>query len=269
LGYVKGIIYLVIADKSSHFRAATKTRGITMVLVLFVLALPLATLVQTAQAFGTENGYDAGGTDPICFTSKTNVTDRILVCLLPSPDLNDEVFTSQSSVFELLPSCFEGTDLDVEPLDLGVDRKLEVGSSYTFRVIVEVLLSQISDNIQQLSNSTIYVRFLLCNTIILGFCSPLQDTQDLVENLVPSETDFDADETDSFEDGTNKWLYEQGKVLLGVSHGPIVLTRWVKWTLSEVETNRDLYKTSVDITIQLPDGTREGQLFHRTRRDEF
>jgi hypothetical protein len=229
-----------------------------MALLLLLLALPLAALVQTAQAFETENGYDLIGTDPICFTSTRNVTNRIAGGLLPSPDLNNEVFAGQSSSFELLSSCFEGTDLDIEPLDLGVDRKLEIGSTYTVRVTVEVLLSQISDKIPQLSNSTIYVRFLLCNRQILGFCSPLQGAQELVKDLVPSETDFDADETDSFEDGANEWLYEPGKVLLGISHGPIVLTGWVKWTLSEVDTNSNLYKTSIDITMQLPNGIQEG-----------
>jgi hypothetical protein len=246
------------------FVSATKAGGITMALFLLVFSLSLATLVQTAQVFGTENGYDAGGTDPICFTSKINVTDRIAGGLLSLQqgdlleDLNNKFFRDQITEFELLPSCFEGTDLDVEPLDLGADRLLETGLNYTFRVTLEVLLSQISDKIPKLSNSTIYMRFLLCDTFILGFCNPLQDTRELERNLAPFETDFDADETDAFEDGANKWQYEQGKALLGVSDGPFVLSRWVKWTLYQVETDSDLYKTSVDITIQLPKGIREG-----------
>jgi hypothetical protein len=231
-----------------------------MALFVLVLALSLATSVQPAPLFGTENGYDAGGTDPICFTSKTNGTAPIAGGLLTGglEVLNYELFQGQDTEFELLPRCFNGTDLDVQPLDLGTDRVLETGSNYTFRVTLEVLLSQISDKIPQLSNSTIYVRFLLCNTIILGFCNPLQDTRELDKNLVPSETDFDADETDSFEDGGDRWRYEQGKTLLGISYGPYVLSRWVKWTLDQVETDSQLYNTSVDITLQLPNGILEG-----------
>jgi hypothetical protein len=239
-----------------------------MALFLLVLSLSLATLpvVQSAPIFGTENGYDAGGTEPICFTSKINIANQSTTELQSSQkasleDLNEELFQGQSSGFELLPSCFEGTDLDVEPLGLGVNRLLETGSNYTFRVTLQVLLSQINDKISQLTNSTIHVRFLLCDAIKQGFCNPLQDTRELDKNVVPSETDFDADETDSFEDGANKWRYEQGKALLGITDGLIVLSRWVKWTLRQVETGSDVYKTSVDITLQLPKGIREGAYF--------
>jgi hypothetical protein len=244
--------------------SAMKARGITMAWLLLLLFLSLATPAQTARVFGTVNGYDAGGTDPICFTSKINVTDRFDGGLLSSQqgnlleDLNDGLFKGQNTEFGLLPSCFEGTDLDVEPLDLGPDRLLKTGSNYIFRISLEVLLSQISEKIPQLSNSTVYVRFLLCEASILGFCNPLQDTRELDRNLVPSETDLDADETDSFEDGVNKWQYEQGQVLLGISDGPFVLSRWVKSTLYQVETGSDLYKASVNITLQLPKGIREG-----------
>jgi hypothetical protein len=173
--------------------------------------------------------------------------------------LNEKLFEGQSSEFELLSSCFEGTDLDVEPLDLGADRLLETGSNYTFRVPLQVLLSQISD--KRIGNYTIFVRFILCDAIRQGFCSPLQDTRELDQNLRPFQTDLDADETDSFEDGDNKWQYQQGNVLLGIADGLIVLSRWVKWTLREVEKDSDLYKASVDITLQLPKGIREGAYF--------
>jgi hypothetical protein len=238
-----------------------------MELILLVLSISLlAKLVQSAPLFGTENGYDAGGTEPICFTSKTNVTDQFAGGLLSLQqgalleDLNEELFEGRSTEFELLPACFKGTDLDVEPLDLGADRLLETGSNYTFRVKLEILLSQISDKIPQLTNSTIHVRFLLCDAIKQGFCNPLQDTREFDKKVLPSETDFDA-EMDSFEDGANKWRYKQGKALLGIADGFIVLSRWVKWTLREVEKGSDLYKTSVDITLQLPKGIREGAYF--------
>jgi hypothetical protein len=250
-----------------RFEEDIKARSITMALFLLILSLSLlATLVQSAPIFGTENGYDAGGTEPICFTSKINIANRSTTELQPSQKasleaLNEELFAGQSSGFELLPSCFEGTNLDVELLGMGMDRMLETGSNYTFRVKLEILLSQISDKIPQLINSTIHVRFLLCDAIKQGFCNPLQDTRELDKNVVPSETDFDADEKDSFEVGANKWRYEEGKALLGITDGFIVLSRWVKWTLREVEKGSDLYKTSVDITLQLPKGIREGAYF--------
>jgi hypothetical protein len=238
-----------------------------MALLLLTLSLSLVTLVQTALIFGTENGYDAGGTDPICFTSKLNLANRRTLALHSSQkgslleDLNEHLYESENTEVELLRSCFEGTDLDVEPLDLGADRLLETGSNYTFRVTLQVLLSQISDTIPQLGNSTIFVRFLLCDAIKEGFCNPLQDTRQLDKNLRPFDTDFDADETDSFKDGANKWQYQEGKVLLGIPDGLIVLSRWVEWTLREVETDSDLYKSSVDITLQLPEGIKGGGYF--------
>jgi hypothetical protein len=236
--------------------------GITMPLLLLALSLSLVTVVQTAPIFGTENGYDAGGTEPICFTSKLNLANRSTDSQKGSlEDLNEELFEGQSTEFELLRRCFEGTDLDVEPLGLAGDRLLETGSNYTFRVTLQVLLSQISDKIPQLGNSTIFVRFLLCDAIKQGFCNPLQDTRELDQNVRPSDTDFDASETDSFEGGDNKWRYQQGNALLGIADGLIVLSRWVKWTLREVENDSDLYKTSVDITLQLPEGIRQGAYF--------
>lgn len=246
-----------------------------------VFSLLLPALVEGAAPrplFGTENGYDAGGDEPICFTSTLNASQPLedlggivdpagdsandaFTSLGGLEGANKELFKGATADFQLLPSCFTGTDLDVEPLDLVEDRRLETGSNYTFRFTTQVLLSEISDKIPQMGNSTIFCRFLLCDAIEQGFCNPIKDTREFDASLQPSDTDLDADNTDRFESGADKWKYEQGRVLKGISDGPLVLSRWVKWTLREKDKGNDLYRTVVDITLNLPKGIRNGSYF--------
>jgi hypothetical protein len=229
--------------------------------------------VETATIFGTEHGFDVGGTEPICFHSILNFTNdsqqnENSTELIPTlQDLNENLFGGQRSSFEILRSCQDRTEMEVEPvLDLGEDRILENGRNYTFRVKLQVLLSELSNQIVLPTaggNSTpVHLRLILCNALQNGYCNPLQDTRELDQNLKPFQTDAGAAEDLNFTEGASRWDYEEGKTLLGiVQERLMIMTRWVKWNLEQDKDNSDLYSMSVDIPLMMPRGTPRGEYF--------
>ena len=214
-----------------------------------ILAL-LAHRALASTVFGTISGYDAGGSDPMCWASNlanSTSTDDIL-------GLNEALFDADDTT--LLSSCFPGTDLDVEPLDLPSDRTLFTGQNYTFRLQLQVDLSNVSDeiSIESLGGASAYhCRLVLCDAIRDGFCNPLEDSRE-IDNDSSSETDLDGEAPDNFR-------YNQGNALLGLDNDLQVISRWVRWTLREQEVGGSLYQATVDITLQLPRGTRPGAYF--------
>jgi hypothetical protein len=146
-------------------------------------------MLARTTVFGTENGYDAGGTDPLVSTSKTNVTDRFTGGLLSQKGNllktpNNGLFTGQNT--EFTNSCSEGRQiLDIEPLDLGPDRLLKTGSNYTFSRYPEILpVADQPTRSPQLSNSNDTCAFFLCEASTTDFVI-LCKTRELDRNLVP------------------------------------------------------------------------------------
>ena len=153
----------------------------------------------------------------------------------------------------------------MEPLDLGAERQLVTETEYTFRLTLSANITAINEDIffQALEGqSTIHVRLQLCDAIKQGFCNPLWDSRQLESELQPSDTDVGADPNAQFPDDSTKWKYdEETQTLLGIDDGPLVFSRWVRWTLKELSPESPTYTTSVDITFQLPLGIRSGAYF--------
>eukprot|EP00978_Attheya_sp_CCMP212_P029521 scaffold105105_cov62-Attheya_sp.AAC.2 len=239
--------------------------------ILFLLVVCLLPLtVQTTTIFGTENGFDVGGTEPICFHSILNFTNDLQnensTELIPTlQDSNENLFGGKRSSFEILRSCQDRTEMEVETvLDLGEDRLLENGRNYTFRVKLQVLLSELSNQIvlPTGNNSTpVHLRLILCNALQNGYCNPLQDTRELDQNMKPFQTDAGAAKELNFTEGASRWDYEEGKTLLGIVQERLIMTRWVKWNLEQDKDNSDLYSMAVDIPLLMPRGTPRGEYF--------
>jgi hypothetical protein len=259
-------------------RRSTRSSGLLLphlyrvgfLFLLVVCLLPLT--VQTATIFGTENGFDVGGTEPICFNSILDFTNDLennsssnRTELPTLEESNENLFGGQRSSFEILRSCQDRTEIEVDTvLDLGEDRLLENGTNYTFRVKLQVLLSELSNQIVLPigGNSTpVHLRLILCDTLQNGFCNPLQDTRELDQNLKPFQTDAGAAEELNFTEGASRWDYEEGKTLLGIVQEHLIMTRWVKWNLEQDKDNSDVYSMDVDIPLLMPRGTPRGEYF--------
>jgi hypothetical protein len=208
--------------------------------------------------YGTENGYDAGGTEAICFYSTWNVSQD------PTPPseierINNEMFTGLEQV-ELLKNCFNGTSLTVQPVTEGFDSTMVTSSNYTFQLVLESNLTNINRNmrVEELNGtSAVHFRLLMCNAFMDGFCNPMVDTRSIEDTLSRNQTDLNAT-LDSLQD---KFKYKAGDVLIGVEDGRMVFSRWVAWKFKELQKGSDLYKATINITIQLPPQTPAGAYF--------
>ena len=236
-----------------------------------LLGSPLAT--QAATVFGTESGWDVGGTAPLCWvtnlTAKPSVYDQTNKLNYTNVEVLNEDLYGEVKPATLLPSCYEGTSLTVEPLDVEHHhRQLITDTTYTFRLTLKTNVSNIDPNILvgALNNrSTIHVRLQLCDAIQQGFCSPMWDSRILDSDLTPAETDLGAAPDAEFPDGPAKWNYVPGEqTLLGIAkakNGTVVFMRWCRWTLRQLTPDSPALKTAIDISFQLPKGMRTGAYF--------
>jgi hypothetical protein len=141
------------------------------------------------------------------------------------------------------------------------------GIPHTFRLQLQADVSQINEQIaiQALNGrSTIFFRILLCDAIKQGFCRPLIDTRDIDSNLTKSMTDLGAGEDEVFANDTTRWIYQENTTLLGIQEkkdGPLVISRWCRWTLRQLKPEAPIFNTTVNITLQLPIGIRSGAYF--------
>ena len=228
---------------------------------------------QAATVFGTESGWDVGGSAPLCWVTNLTAKDSIY-------DKNNDVNYTNVEVLNndlygdvkpatLLPSCYEGTDLTVELLNVEQHhRQLITNKTYTFRMNLQANVSNINPDILVKSlngRSTIHVRLQLCDAIELGFCSPMWDSRFWDSDLTPSDTDLGAAPDAQFPDGAAKWKYVPGEqTLLGIDKardGKVVFMRWCRWTLRQLTPDSPAFSTSIDISFQLPKGMRTGAYF--------
>jgi hypothetical protein len=157
--------------------------------------------------FGTENGYDVGGTDPLCWesrltanevdftTSENNEEDSI-------ETLNQELFDSDDPDVHLLPDCPNGTIVSVTPLDLDApllpsddkgENLLYTEQTYTFRLNIQLNMNNVvsAHNWTMPPNGFVFIhcRLHLCDTTQQGFCNPLEDTRERDATLTRADTD--------------------------------------------------------------------------------
>jgi len=219
---------------------------------------------RAASVFGTEGGYDSGGTEPLCWSSQlVDVNASDLGTNISTVEyLNNELYNGNMPTLKLLQTCYNGTSLVVEPLDLGPDRVFFTEQNYTFRIKLETNLSNINDNINLQGDSTVFLRLIMCDAIREGFCDPFVDLRDVYASVRPVDSDLAASPDQAFEKGDGKWNYKEGDALLGIqTKDTFIVSRWVKWKLKKTKTVDDVYRTAVDITLQLKKGTRRAPYF--------
>ncbi|EEC47275.1 predicted protein [Phaeodactylum tricornutum CCAP 1055/1] len=230
--------------------------------LLVVLIGSDASMVHSQIVFGTESGYDSGGIDPVCWLSQFSPN---ISGVVPNDieSMNVGLQKSPQSV-TLMPSCFNGTRFAVLPLDLGADRVLITEQNYTFRLNLEVNLTAISTNVTAEildGKSRVFFRLLMCDAIREGFCDPLRDLQGARIDQENSSDVTQPVQQGGEEEDDNRFEYIQGDALQAVGKGQLIFTRWIQWTLRELEPGDEMYRTAVNITIQLPSATRVGAYF--------
>jgi hypothetical protein len=193
--------------------------------------------------------------------------------------LNDILFDDPetSATLTLLKNCFSGSNFSLTPLNAPSDRKLFAGTTYIFRLELETMLSSIDpalvkkpmkdDDDDDDGSIPIWFRLLFCNALQVGFCHPLLDTREFVDDLDASHTDVVPDDTPE-----NRNDYQQGEVLKAIGKdGIYIASRWVSWRLLPRDLEGDLYSAIVDISIILPQDAGGVYLLlgtYSTRQDE-
>lgn len=157
-----------------------------------------------AAVFGTENGYDRGGPDPICWVSTFNTTDSAAGpgTEESATSLNQQFLESlqagnSSDGVYLLPRCFPQTNVfvDVYPAPAG-NITLYTESEYTFTIHVELNQSALFDSGDESPTSwngtdVVHGRLLLCHAFDYGFCNPINNIHESAQDVTASHHSVD------------------------------------------------------------------------------
>jgi len=221
---------------------------------------------QKKVLFGTENGYDTGGTEALCWMSSFSTENRVFNETNHIEKLNNQLF-SLANEAKLQPTCYKGTEFSVTPLDLLEDSVMYLDNAYTFELQLTMDISQISSEIddQALDGVTrMYFRLHVCDAVKLGFCNPIRDTRQIDRTLTREESDLDDGRgLVPFPDDDLKWKYEEGTTLIGIQEKEgdrsKFFGRWCQWKFKEQPDGR--FRGAANITLQVPytDGTALGR----------
>jgi len=217
---------------------------------------------QPKVLFGTRNGYDVGGPDPLCWLSEVDANQTASGPMDSLGQRNNAFF--ENGNVKLLPSCGRGIAMRVQPLDLGTAQEMLLGESYTFQVDFQMRMGATTKFEAERGVQFIHFRIHVCDVVEQGFCNPVKDTRQLDSSLLRVDAEIvpdDSEDTPDFEsNSTDRWSYKEGTILLGLveereADGVVSLSfasRWVRWKLIQDEQNPFLWKSTVKITFQLP-----------------
>jgi hypothetical protein len=245
---------------------------------------------------GTNDSFDVGGFEPMCYVSRVNSTFN-LTQSGSGNNTNGSLFSDNSfSLINnevdknivacdlvLLAQCFNGTNMTIANLDIlelnhqnmteeqiqqaALDRqnnnyKIIKGSVYRFRILMRVDLNQVNSNINISAvgnNLTMHTRITMCDALRLGYCNPVQPTEELDATVTPMDTDVGATTIPPSHD---RWAYEEGTVLraLRVDDSRVV-SRWVRWSMTEEQPGSSVYTTSLEISFTVGDAIDDGAYF--------
>lgn len=228
---------------------------------------------QADPIFGTTNGYDVGGPDPMCWSSQLPPEKNTTGKTNDIEQLNEltfnNTFTAESTELgRLLPECYPGTELSLRPVSSELSQMI-IGEDFTFELILKADLQMIltgSESIEDVigPKSTIHVRLQLCDALQQGFCNPIRDTRSKDAALTRDQTDLRVTDNQSdpfvYPDGENKWNYNTSDVLFGIPDQTTISARWCKWALRPITNNSTVYRAALNITMRLPE-VRQGAYF--------
>ena len=215
--------------------------------------------------FGTKNGYDTGGTDPLCYASpfsKTNTTSMMSTIHNEIEMLNEQLFEMADST-DLLPQCPRGTSMTVTPRNLDPKTmEMLLGKPYDFLLDLTFDTSNLPSHIDldpTLPNMTVYYRLHVCDAVRQGFCNVVRDTRDKDANLTRAEADLGDDATE-FPDDDSKWAYTEGTALQGLLESKndtsTMYGRWCKWLLRR-QPGTGVFMSKLNVKLQLPDDNED------------
>ena len=260
-------------------------------------------LFASGRIFASDNGFDNGGDEPVCWeavidtlaigsaasagsssssvATTTTAEDAETTISVDGGNqqqhtvhtLNEALFDEGiAPKFNLLKSCYEGTNLSMEAMSVlypkNVDKKsnnneniMETSIPYTFQMTLSTELQNVNETFlveqQQSSSSSsssniepmeVWMRLVLCKATQVGFCSPYFD---ISSSKVFHDTDY----------------VEGMDVLTGIELGipPLpsntyIATPWITWYLQPQDIIGNKFMSSVNLTLQLEPGT-EGIYF--------
>ena len=241
--------------------------------------------------FGTRNGYDQGGTEPLCWKTTWPTTQRTNHSVAQNrsnliEQSNAEMYAlSQQS--ELLPECYSDTKLTVLSYTMGNSSsnsdkpQLFLGEPYTIQMELQMDFANLPMDGMTVTNGTttngttistplfpdmreVYFRLHLCDAIQQGFCNPIRDTRAADASLTREQADqplaaghSDANASLPFPENPDKWFYDPNVTLNGLtldddsSSSLYYYGRWCKWNLRR-QNETTMYRTLIPVTIEFP-----------------
>jgi 7 transmembrane sweet-taste receptor of 3 GCPR len=195
-----------------------------ILLVFMTVVAVTATARQSGDPiFGSKNGYDVGGTDPMCWSSqfqglaadaknktgKTNDIEQLNELTFGSnADETTNTAASEIKLGRLLPECYPGIAMSIRPVSALLSQ-MTMGEDFAFELTLQADLAHIAvlsdgrtNNETSLSlssrsigsligpKSTIHVRLQLCDALQQGFCNPIRDTRSKDASLSRDQTDL-------------------------------------------------------------------------------
>ena len=210
-------------------------------------------------AFGTQNGYDAGGTDPLCWISPFLKNETIL----SSGTYNNEIELLNEQLFEdadgtnLLPACPSSTSMTVTPLNINENTlEMLMGKPYDFLVELTMNLTELDGRVDVAALegvASVHYRLHVCDAVRQGFCNPIRDTRQRDATMTRAEADIG--DFDEFPDTENKWAYSEDVPLNGLQDeedDTAYFARWCKWKFREDPSNPGIFRSKISVKLQLP-----------------
>ena len=134
---------------------------------------------QHVAILGTENGYDRGGPDPVCWTSQFEYNETSSATAQALNIALWDTLSRHEETIDLLAKCDASTSLSVAaPMLLNGENTIYTNVVYDFDITLTVVVA---------ANTTkAYVRLQFCDALRFGFCNPIPqimvDAESDVEN---------------------------------------------------------------------------------------
>lgn len=228
------------------------------------------TSTNNSRIFGTNQGYDVGGNQSVCWRSDYD-DDRILA----TNDINDPasivlmneilVNDTQGSNFGQFVDCANSSTLVVDTdttssyiyniSDNGQD-KIYLKQNVSFPLSLNIDLCQAPYySIDKPDNIQAWFRIMICAAWKVGYCEPFLDTGTWSSYYPGGYENISSDE----------FSYEPNKTVLHVlptdSYNNIFVSKWVAFNISRVNGSDCQYNKEFNISAKTMDSAAEGFYF--------
>lgn len=158
--------FLKYSNRRILWPYTTTIASLSTTVAILLLLVPFASTSEIVAVLGTDNGYDQGGPDPVCWESQFEYNETSVTTTLLNQALWKKL-NENGEVIGLLASCDPSTSLSASVLALDRENTIYTNDVYDFDIELRV---------KDPSNTTAFVRLQFCDALRYGFCNPIPQT---------------------------------------------------------------------------------------------